>query len=361
MDIQTIHTTLNQITVKRGAGGTTVVSHAEQQPIYLFTDSAFEWRFFSVIFGTIAIVLFFFVCRKLGMSQKATLFATFLFSFEDMSFVHASLALLDVYMVTFMLAGFLFYLHRGYWLSGMSIALSALCKLTGFFAFIAIFLHWLFFRRDKPKWFLSSIAVTGLSFLAFLEFFDYFAFGKLENPIQRTLEMLNLSAANVFTNPPLSISSRPWEWLLPWKWIVYSYDPQYISFISWTIQILIIPIFIYLIYKARKGNNVARFGLLWFIFTYLIWIPLNIATNRVSFVFYFYPTTPAICIGIGLALSDIIDKLKTQTAQLGRVTAKVRANYVGIGLYLAFHLAMFIVFNPAVPVLIKLWLPPFAL
>jgi len=360
MDIQSIDTTLNLITVKRGAGGTTVVNHAEQQPIYLFTDNAFEWRFFSIVFGTISIILFFFICRKLGMSQKATLFATFLFSFEDMSFVHASLALLDVYMVTFMLAAFLLYLHKGYWLSGMSMALSALCKLTGFFAFIAIFLHWLFFRRDRPKWFLSSILVTGLSFLAFLIFFDYFANGRLENPIQRTLEMLNLSAANVFTNPPLSISSRPWEWLLPWKWIIYSYDPQYISFISWTVQILIIPIIIYMIYKASKGNNIARFGLLWFIATYLIWIPLELLTNRVSFVFYFYPTIPAICIGIGLALSDIIDKLKAETTRLGRVTAKVRANYVGIGLYLAFHLALFIVFNPAVPVLIKLWLPPFA-
>lgn len=59
-----------------------------------FGDNAFGWRFFSVIFGTIGIVLFYFICRKLQMSSKATLIATFLFALDDMSFIHAGLALL---------------------------------------------------------------------------------------------------------------------------------------------------------------------------------------------------------------------------------------------------------------------------
>ena len=44
--------------------------------------------------------------------------ATFLFAFEDMTFLHSGLALLDVYMVTFMLAAVLAYLDKKYIWSG---------------------------------------------------------------------------------------------------------------------------------------------------------------------------------------------------------------------------------------------------
>lgn len=332
--------------------------------IHLFGDNAFGWRFFSVIIGVPAIIIFFFICRKLNLSRFTTVIATFLFAFDDMYFVHSGLALLDIYMLTFMLLGFLLYLHRGYILSGLAFVFSALSKSTGVYGLIAIFIHWLLFRRDRPKWMLSSIVTTAIFYLSFDIIFEYFIHGKLINPIQRTIEMLQLNVANVFTNPPLSISSRPWEWVLPWKIIVYAYgaapEPQYISFISWTIQLLIIPIFIYLIYKAIKGSNAARFALIWFVFCYLIWFPIDAITNRTTYVFYFLPTTGSVCIGIALAITDIVNKFKKRSAIYGRVTRGAKFMYVGIGLYLALHLAIFIIFNPNFPTIIKFWLPPFA-
>ena len=77
--------------------------------------------------------------------------ATFLFALDDMTFLHSGLALLDVYMVTFMLAAVLLYLDEKYLLSGIFIALSAECKLAGGLIIIAIFLHWAIYRRDKWK------------------------------------------------------------------------------------------------------------------------------------------------------------------------------------------------------------------
>jgi len=55
--------------------------------------------------------------------------ATFLFALDDMVFITSGLALLDIYMVTFMLAAILFYLDERYILSGIFVALSANCKL----------------------------------------------------------------------------------------------------------------------------------------------------------------------------------------------------------------------------------------
>jgi dolichyl-phosphate-mannose-protein mannosyltransferase len=371
MDIKGVNVALNQITVQRGVGGTTVASHAGEQTIYLFDDNAFGWRFFSVIFGSLGIVLFYFICRRLEFSWKAAMLATFLFAADDMTFLHSGLALLDVYMVTFMLAAVLFYLDGRYLWSGIFIAFSAECKLAGVLIVIAIFLHWLVYRRDKCQWFVGSLALAAFSFVFFLVFFDFLLKGSFDNPLTRIHELLSGTAANIFTVPKLSISSRPWTWLYP-QWvqpyynspnvpfIVYSYDPQYISFISSTIQILIIPTIGYMIYKAVKGYRSAVLVLLWFLATYLVWIPLDIVTNRVTFVFYFLPTTPAICIGIGMALSRALDRLEARHARLGRLTPGVSAFYAVIAFYLLLHLAIFIVFNPAIPTIIKTWLPPFS-
>jgi dolichyl-phosphate-mannose--protein O-mannosyl transferase len=363
MYINGVDTTQNQITVVRGKDGSIPASHAALKTIYSFHDNAFGWRFFSVVFGTINIVLVYFICKKLNLSWKASVAATFLFALDDMTFLHAGLALLDVYEVTFLLAGFLLYLHSKYMATGVAFALSACCKLVGVFGLIGVALHWMIFRRDKWKWVVGAVVIAAVSFVFFTVFFDYFITGHLINPVTRIKDMLILSSINKFTVPPLSISSRPWTWLYPYfepytNAIVYSYDPQYISFISWTIQFLIIPVIVYLIYKAIKGNNAARFALIWFFATYVLWMT-DAFTNRVTFVFYFLPTTPAICIGIGMAFSDIMDRLRAKKLRLGRTTAGMMASYAGIIFYFVLHAAIFIVFNPAIPTLIKTWLPPF--
>jgi hypothetical protein len=274
-------------------------------------------------------------------------------------------------MVTFMLAAVLFYLDEKYIIAGIFIALAANCKLVGVLILIALCLHWVIYRRDKWKTFAASLAVTAVSFVFFLEYFDLFISRNIENPVTRIKGLLSGTAANVFTDPKLSISSRPWTWLYP-QWfrayymgpnvpiIAYSFVPQqYLSFISPTIQILILPIIGYMIYKAIKKSKVAGFVLLWFLATYVVWIPLDIFTNRVTFVFYFLSTTPAICIGLGVAISDWLKYLKKRRTELGRLSTGVALSYSAIGLYLFLHLAIFIIFNPAIPPLVKMWLPPF--
>jgi dolichyl-phosphate-mannose-protein mannosyltransferase len=330
----------------------------------IFGDNAFGWRFFSVVFGTISIFLVYFICKKLGLSWKAGVVATFLFGLENMGFLHAGLALLDVYEVTFLLAGFLLYLHTSYISTGISFALSACCKLVGVFGLVAVGLHWLFFRRDKWKTAVAALLVSGAAFVFFTVLFDYFITGKLENPVDRLQNMFFLTGLNKFTDPPLSISSRPWTWIYPdwipagWtNFIVYSYDPQFVSFVSFTVQMLILPTMGYMIYKARNGSDAARFIILWFIATYVLWMS-DIITNRVTFVFYFLPTTPAICIGLGMAISDIINKLRKKKFRSGGMTHEIRAAYTGIGVYLVFHAVIFVLFNPAIPTIIKTWMPP---
>ncbi|MBN1366351.1 MAG: phospholipid carrier-dependent glycosyltransferase [Dehalococcoidales bacterium] len=345
--------------------GTVSSGHEKGLTVYMYTDNAIGWRFFSIIFGTINIILIYFICKKLQLSWKASVAAAFLMSFDNMTFLHSGLALLDVYQVTFLLAGFLLYLHSKYLSTGVAFALSACCKLVGVFGLIAVAAHWLVFRRDKWPWAVGSVVIAAVAFVFFTILFDYFITGQFVNPVDRIKDLMVLSSINKFTDPPLSISSRPWTWLYPFIFpytnaIVYSYDPQYVSFISWTIQFLIVPVFIYWIIKAMKGNAPARFALMWFFGTYLLWMS-DVFTNRVTFVFYFLPTTPVICIGLGMAFSDIMDRLRAKRYRLGRVTPGMKASYAGIIFYFLLHAVIFIIFNPAIPTIIKTWLPPFYL
>jgi hypothetical protein len=62
--------------------------------------------------------------------------------------------------------------------------------------------------------------------------------------------------------------------------------------------------------------------------------------------------------GIGMALSDIITKLKTSVFKPGKISTKVKIIYSGIALYLLLHLAIFIISNPALPDQLKQWLRP---
>ena len=309
--------------------------------IRLFGDNPFGWRFFSVIFGTICIVLFYFICRSINMPGNASLFATFLFSFENLSFVQASVAMLDIYFLTFMLCAFLLYLKSEYLASGISVGLSTLAKIGGVLTLPAIFIHWLFTGRRELRRFLGLLLLAPISFVLFLPSLEFGLTRIPLNPISQIKTILSLSGSLTFANVSHPAASRPWDWILRPEMMYYWYDPHYIGATSFTVWALIIPSVLYMIYRAKKGNNASIFGLSWFASTYLIWIPISLITNRISYPYYFYPTVGAICIGIGLGLSQLLDVWKTKK------TGKLRwVAMLAVPVYLLLHTGVFVILSP---------------
>jgi predicted membrane-bound dolichyl-phosphate-mannose-protein mannosyltransferase len=309
--------------------------------IALFGDNAFGWRFFSVIFGTICIVLFYFICRSLAMSERASLLATFLLTLENMSFVQASVAMLDVYSLAFMLGSFLLYLRGRYLFPGISVGLAALAKLSGALAFPAILLHWFFSGRANPQRFLILILSTPLSFLLLMPLFDFIISRRLLNPIDRIQTMLSLTGSLTFSSTTHEAATYAIEWVLRPLITPYWYDPHYLAAISFNIWALIIPAVGYMAFRATRGSRAGLFGLAWFASTYLVWIPANYITGRISFVYYFYPTIGAICIGLGMGLSQLLHFWKT-----GKSVKRRRAALLGVSAYLLLHVGMFIALSP---------------
>ncbi len=315
----------------------------------LFGDNSLGWRFFAVLMGSANIFLLYLICRQLAMSRRASLLASFLLATENLTFVQSSVAMLDVYSVFFMFLAFWLYVKRNYPLASVAGCLGVLSKLTGALAFFAIGFHWLISRLDRRPYFLLSMLLAPLLFIVLLPLLDFAITRELMNPLQRIHDMLALSGSITFEGSAHPSASRPWEWIIFLKVMPYAYNPDYIAVISPTLWALIIPVIGYMSYQIKKGSNAALFGILWFASTYIIWIPLDFITNRLTYIFYFFPAVGSICIGLGMGLSELFGLWQN------RERGKLKWLAVSLfSLYLLLHVAVFVLLSPA----FSYWLPP---
>ena len=319
--------------------------------IRIFGDNPLGWRFFSVIFGTISIVLLYFICRRLKLGNNATLIATGLFAFENLSFIQASVAMLDVYYLTFMLAALLFFISRKYFLAGILAAFSMLSKLNGSAILGVFFLYWLLTEQNNWRQIVVPVITASVSFLALLPLMNYALFSQMTNPFQAVQIMLSGVGSNTFSHAALRFDgSLPWDWLMNGGAIIYHSEPQYIAILSFTISIFIIPCVLYLLYKSIKSDRSSLLSLIWFACNFLPWIAISLVFNRTTYVYYMYPAVIGLTIGIGLGAGELLDfwnRSKQSTiASLGRAS---------VWTYLTIHIIIFAVFSPLTPSLIK-WL-----
>ncbi len=171
--------------------------------------------------------------------------------------------------------------------------------------------------------------------------FDAIIVGYLVDPVERTRQLLSVSASITFNGPYHPFASRPWEWLIRPDVMPYYWDPQYVALISFSIGVLIVPVMVHMAWLAKKGEPAGLFTVLWFASTYLVWIPVSLLTDRMSYVFYFYPTIGAICLGLGWVLSWLMDIAKTRLP-----VVHGRGVLVVCWAFLVFHAVLLILLTP---------------
>jgi len=359
--------------------------------IYFFGDNAIGWRIFSVLFGVAAIFIFYLICVQLCLKEDqedkagnhssapkqqqqwfnintfVPVFATFLFAFENLSFVQANIGMLDVFYVTFMLLGFLFYMRGNYVSSGIAMGLSMLCKTMALLGIIAILLHWAFTRRKEItaeiKYFWRRLAgkqgpfrsrafldigklviVVIVMWLILMPLLEYPASHQLGNPFSRTMYMLKF-AANFNPNHfrQSAVINKPWTWAISPVFFDYSLQPVFLAAISWNVWLLIILSMIYLTYHVIKyhksPHNIVQFVLAWFFSVYLLLIPLNLISGRTMFIYYFYPAVPAVCLAIAWSVWKL--RLIMQKDAGHRVISRCV-----LALYLVITFATFFLMSP---------------
>ena len=161
---------------------------------------------------------------------------------------------------------------------------------------------------------------------------------KLVNPFTNFMEMMSSASELTFEN-----YSGGWE-AYPWLWIFVPQDPTFYGtdvirwqgLISPTLMFTIIPVYAYLIYRFIKGERQSFFSMMWFCGTYLMWIPIVLITDRLTYYFYFYSTIGAVAMAMAMVM------IKLNNHRIGKIV---------LLLWLSGHVASFIVLSP-----LQLWL-----
>ena len=302
--------------------------------MHLLGNNGYGWRIPSVIFGSLAILVFYLLMKKITKFEQAPIIATFLLSFDTLTFVLSRIAILDIFMLTFMLLGFYWYFTNHPYFSALGMALSSLCKITGVAGF-AVIVVLQAFRCIKNRgegstwnayfsWFEKYLTTFAVSFLILLTLFDnitrlLWVGPPYANPFVHIQYILTYSSSLV-SSCPNGIISCPWQWLanqiqIPYLVVnvqvtagnvVSKHDSiAFLGMMNPTILYLAIPAMLYLSYTYFNAkDDFSSFNLVWFAAAYLPYLPAVIFGNRVTYLFYFLPAMPAVCAAVAYMIAD---------------------------------------------------------
>jgi dolichyl-phosphate-mannose-protein mannosyltransferase len=190
----------------------------------VFGDNAFGWRVPSIIAGLLCILLIYLVVIAAGSDRWLALLAATFFSLDNLVLVHSRIAVLDIFLLTFMLMAAWAALRKRPWLAGIACALATLVKLNGTYAVLALlvfyavtgFLRW---RRDRrlPRGELLDagimLAVFVPVWLGGLYLLDL-AVTRYTNPIEHIQFMIKYGFALRREGGPANVESYPWQLLI---------------------------------------------------------------------------------------------------------------------------------------------------
>ena len=291
-------------------------------------NNGYGWRIPSVIFGSISILAFYLLMKRISKQEVIPILSTFLFSFDNLAFVHSRIAVLDIFALGFMLVGVYWYFSGHPYLSAVVMALSALSKETGLAGFVLIVgIHAVKFINDPTKrkkwgdffsWFEKYTATYAIAFFILLTIMDRYFVG-FSNPLDHIKYILDYSAA-LTSSCPSGIISCPWQWLLNQITIPYLrvsvqqtagttsssfVSVSFVGAMNPAISFLTIPALLYCsynYYQRRDDLSLVAVGL--FCMNYLPFYPAVIFGQRVTYLFYFLPAVPAVCAAIAYMIAD---------------------------------------------------------
>jgi dolichyl-phosphate-mannose--protein O-mannosyl transferase len=101
--------------------------------IKLFGNNEFGWRISAAVIGTVCVLLIYLITNQLFNSLFLSNVAAALMALDGLSLVMSRVALLDIFLMFFILLSFYFLLKKYIWLSGIAIGLAAATKWSAVF------------------------------------------------------------------------------------------------------------------------------------------------------------------------------------------------------------------------------------
>ena len=291
-------------------------------------DNAFGWRMPSVIAGILAILLLYGIVRAGGGDRWMATIAAGVLAFDNLALVHSRIGSLDMLLVVLLLFGAWAALRGWPIIAGIGFALAALVKINGVFGLGAALLVELallaWARRDGTSGWRPHLRAMVLMVVAFvpawfggLWLLDA-AFTSFASPIAHLQHILDygLSLTRVTA---INQESYPWQWLVnevPMTYlrtdeqtivngeVVGSYATIFFRGAMNPFVIGAAPFAVaYALFRTLDARDrVGLWVLAWVAAMYLPFVLLALVEHRVSYIFYFLPTLPAVAAGVALFL-----------------------------------------------------------
>lgn len=295
----------------------------------VFGNTPFGWRFPSILMGMLSILLLYGIVRAAGGDDWLGVLAATIFSLDNLVLVHSRIATLDIFLVGFFLLGAWAMLRGWPLLAGMAMALATLVKLTGVYGLLALlflqagmaFWEW----RGTRTWPRISLQTVGWLVAGFvpmvligLWMLDL-AVTPYHNPLDHLQFMTHYGFSLSRPGGPLNEESYPWQWLINDGQETYFFvnyrifangvfvgtRPD-IAFRGAMNPIILgaFPMgFAYSVWRAwRLKDKLSLWVVAWVTGVYLPFYPLSMGEHRISYLFYFLPTLPAVAVSLAQLL-----------------------------------------------------------
>jgi dolichyl-phosphate-mannose--protein O-mannosyl transferase len=293
--------------------------------IRLFGNEEFGWRFASAIFGTLSILLIYLIVKKLFNSEFLSIAAALLMAFDGLNLVMSRVALLDIFLMFFILLSIYFLITNNLWLSGSAIGLAISIKWSAAFLIPLVILFVVVYNKVTFRNLYKVVSQFTL-----LPISIYFA--SWSGWIFSSQGWARQSESNVFAslwNYHLQIldfhqglddkhayQANPWSWLVLGRPISFYYESpsdcgaekcaQEILAIGtpllWWISIFAVAItFGFLVTKLERAAAIILLG---FAGTYLPWFFIQ---SRTTFYFYSISILPFLILALIYCFNQLLN------------------------------------------------------
>ena len=336
--------------------------------IKLFGNNEFGWRVIAALVGSASVLLIYLIVQRLFSSLFLSNIAAALFALDGLHLVMSRVALLDIFLMFFMLLTFYLILRNDLWLSGVVIGLAAATKWSAVFVI--------------PFLILLTVNIGGANFATWGKRFSQFVLTPMgiyllswSGWIISSKGWARDSGSNLFSSlwnyhveimnfhrgltEQHTYAANPWSWLVLGRPTSFYYEtPKNCGAQSCSQEILAIgtPILWWAgifaiaitvgLFIANK-DRVSAFILAGIAGTYLPWFFIQ---NRTTFYFYAIAIFPFIV----LALINVFN-----WALNNQINRKLIYGFViTVGINFIYFLPIFIGINiPYVDWLARMWLP----
>ena len=333
--------------------------------IATFGDTSTGWRVAAALIGTLSIALIYLVARRLFGSEYLALIAAGLMTIDGLHLVMSRTALLDIFLMFFLLASFLALLYEKHLATAIFLGLALATKWSAVYFIIAIGIYLVLTNRKKLLIYLPTIPILYLIswtgwFLSDQGWSRNHSSNSIISFIHYHREILNFHTG---LKTDHSYEASPWNWFILGRPTSFFYEsPKSCGAENCSQEILamgtpviwwfgLVALAITFGYFISRREKVAGLILLGVLANYLPWL---LFPERTTFYFYAISFFPFLVLAIIYAIKLYLEDEKKRIKRTANVNVALGLTVLIFAYFAPIYLAIVLTYDDWFA---RMWLP----